>query len=121
MAAHVIEKKSPLGRTPPPIAFAVAVEIDRERRDQIKLSAEIRQRFVRPNRPDPSLDLEEIEQLGEERKFVDIQPQTGVAEMLEDEKKKTAAATEIKHRERRTAVQFQVLRAHDVETQPSFH
>ena len=115
MAAHIIEKKGPFGRAPPPIAFAVPVEIDRERRDQIKLSAEIRQRLVRPNRPDPALDLEEIEQLGEERKLVDIQSQTGVAEMLEDEKKKTAAATEIERRERRTAMQFQVLRAHDVE------
>ena len=41
--------------------------------------------------------------------------------MLEDEKKKTAAATEIEYRERLGAMQFQVLRAHDVEAQPSFH
>src|SRR5207248_6743895 len=115
MATHIIEKKGPLRRAPPPIAFAVAVEIDRERGDQIKLSAEIRQRLVRPNRPDPAIDLEESEQLGEERELVDIQSQAGVAEMLEDEKKKTAAATEIERRERRTAMQFQVLRAHDVE------
>src|SRR5205807_759827 len=57
----------------------------------------------------------------EERKLVDIQSQTCVAEMLEDEKKKTAAATEIEYRERLGAMQFQVLRAHDVEAQPSFH
>src|SRR5207302_3809622 len=109
------------GRVPPPIAFAVAVEIDRERCDQIKLSAEIRQRLVRPNRPDPALDLEEIEQLGEERELVDVDAQTGVAEMLEDKKKKTAAAAEVEHRERLGTMQFQVLRADDVEAQPSFH
>src|ERR1700674_1141880 len=121
MAAHIIEEKSPVGRSPPPNVFDITVEIDRESRDQIKLSAEIRQRLVRPNRPDPPLDLEEIEQLSEERELVDVQTQTGVAEMLEDEKKEAAAATQIEHGERRRVMQFQVLRPHDVETQPSFY
>lgn len=121
MAAQIIEEKSPLGRAPPPIAFALAVEIDRESRDQIKLSAEIRQRLIRPNRPDPPFDVEEIEQLGKEREFVDVQAQTGVPEMLEDENKETAAATEVEHRERPAPIQFQVLGADDVEAKPSFY
>jgi hypothetical protein len=41
--------------------------------------------------------------------------------MLENEKKETAAAAEVEDRERWTAMQFQVLRSHDVEAQPPFH
>ena len=121
MVLQIVEKKRPLFRAPPLLAAAFAVEIDRERGDQIELPPEIGQRFVRPNRPHLSLDVEEIEQLGEERKLVDVQTQTGVPEMPKNEKKETAAATEVEDRERRTAMEFQVLRPDDVVAQPTLH
>ena len=66
--------------------------------------AEIGQRLERPDRPKPPLDAKELEQPREERELVDIQTEAGVPELLENEEKKAAAATEIENRFRRTAV-----------------
>lgn len=121
MALEVVEKEGPLGWFPPPILFADAIEIDRERRDQIELPAQIGKRLVRLNSPNAALDLKEIEQLGEERKLIDVQTEAGVPEMLKHEEKESAAAAKIEDRLRRTTVQFQILRADDVQPEPALH
>ena len=114
MALEVVEKEGPLGRSPPPIALTFAVEIDRERGDQIELSAEIGKWLERLDRPNAALDPEKIEQLGEERELIDVQAEAGVPEVLKHEEKKSAPATEIEDRLRRRAVQFQILSANNV-------
>ena len=121
MSLEVVQKKSPFRWPPPPVALAFAVEVDRKRGDQIELSTEIWQRLEGANRPDPSLDSKEIEQLREERIYVDIQAQTRVPQLLEDEEEEPAPATEVEDRLWRAAVQFQILRAHNVQTQPSLY
>lgn len=121
MALEVVQKKSPFRWPPPPLALAFPVEVDRKRRDQIELSTEIWQRLVGTNRPDPSLDSKEIEQLRKEGKHVDIQTQTRVPQLLEDEEEKPAPATEVEDKLRRAAVQFQILRADNVQAKPSLH
>src|SRR3954468_61789 len=42
IASQVVEEKGPLGRTPPPVTFAV--KFDRKSRDQVELAARIWQR-----------------------------------------------------------------------------
>ena len=96
-------KKVPLRRSPPPISFALAIEIDRKRGDQIELSTEIGQRLVGPDRPDPPFDLEQIEQLREEGKLVDIQAQRRVSQVLKNKEEEPATAPEVEHRPRRSS------------------
>ena len=73
------------------------------------------------NRPDPSFDSKQIQQFPEEGKYVDIQTQTRMSQVTQDEEEESASATEVEDRLRRAAVQFQILRAHDVQAQPSLH
>ena len=121
MQFEVVEEEGPFRRAPPPIAPAGAIEIDGERRDQIELSSKIGQRFVRPDRPNPAFDAEQIEQLGEERELIDIQPEAAVPELLKNEEEEAAAAAEIEHGLRRAAMEFQILSADDVQPQPALH
>jgi len=121
MALKVLEEKSPLLRPPPPIALAFAIEVNRIRRDPIEPSTEIRQLLVRPDRPDPAFDVEEIEQLCEEREFVDIQAQRRVPQMLKHEGEEPSTAPQIEHRARRAAVQFQILGADNVQAKPTLY
>lgn len=121
MALEIVQKKSPLLRAPPPFAFAFAIEIDRERGDQIELASERGQRFVAPDRPDAPFDLKEIEQLRKKREHVDIETKSRVAQFLGNKKEEPASTTQIKDGLRRAAMQFQILGAADVEPQPSLH
>src|ERR1700730_14914591 len=121
MAPEVAQKKSPFRWPPPPFALAFPVEVYRKCADQIELSIEVWQRLVGANRPDPSFDSKEIKQLREERIHVDIQTQTRVPQLLQDEEEEPAPATEVEDRLRRAAMQFQILRAHNVQAQPSLH
>src|SRR5688500_12753882 len=121
MALQVIQKKGPLRWSPPPIALAFAIEIDGERGDQVELPAEIRQRLERPDRPQPALYLKEHEQPREERELINIQTEASVPELLGDEEKKAPAAAEVEHRFRRRPLQFQILRADEVQSQPALH
>lgn len=119
MAFQIVQEKFPLGRAPPPIAFAIAVEIDREGGDPIELAAEIGQWLEGLDRPDAALDVKQVQQPSEKRKLIDIQTKAGVPESLENEEKKAAAAAEIEDRLRPATVQLQVLRANDVQSQPA--
>jgi hypothetical protein len=98
VAIKIVEKKTPFGGFPPPITFALAVEVDRKGRDQIEFALEIGQRFMRPNGPDAPLNLKQIEQLREKWKLVDIQTERGMSEVLRDKKKKSAPATQVENR-----------------------
>lgn len=119
MALEIIEEKSPLGRAPPPVALAFTIEVDRKRSDQVKFSTQIGQRLAGTNGPDSALDLQEIQQFGEKRIDVDIEAQTAVPQLLEDEKEKTASATQVENRLGRATVHLQILRSDDVQAQPS--
>src|SRR5205085_7438797 len=89
---QLVKKERPFLRPPPPILFADPVKIDREGRHEVELPTEVRQRFERTDRPDAALDTKQIEQLGKQRERIDVQAETGVSELLQDEEKKTAAA-----------------------------
>src|SRR6478672_11128512 len=121
MAFQVVEEEGPFFGTPPPVLFADAVEIDRERGDEIELSPEIRQRLERLDRPHAALDLKQIQQLPEERKLIDVQPEALMPELLQNEEKEPAAAPEIQDGFRRTTMQLQVLRPDDIQAQPAAH
>jgi hypothetical protein len=77
MPFEIVDEKGPL-LWAPPILFAEAVEIDRERGDEIEFSTEVGQRLERPDSPDAALDAEETEKLGEERELVDVQTEAGM-------------------------------------------
>src|ERR1051325_8582867 len=116
MPLQIFKEKRPFGWSPPPIALTIAVEIDRKGGDEIEFSSQVRQRLKGVDGPEPSLDVEKVSELREERKYVDIDPQRGMTQRLGDEKEESSAAAEIENRLGRTAMQFQVLGALNVET-----
>ena len=68
-----------------------------KRGDQIKLPAEVRQRFKCGDPVIPAIDSEELDQAVEHRDSSDIQTEAMMPEGLGDKEKKSTATTDIQN------------------------
>ncbi len=113
-------KEIPFSFAPTPIIFPATLKCGREGSNQVKLPAEIRQLFKADHLVNYSIDAEKIDQLIEDRDPAEIKPEAAVPEGLGDEKKETAATTDIQNILRRKPLQAEILRSPDIDPKPLF-
>ena len=97
MAFQVGEKKIPLGLAPSPGIFPAAMKGRGERRYQIELPSEIRQRLKPRNLVNGAVDPQEIDQAIEKRNVVHVETKAIVTESLRDIEEEAAAAANIQN------------------------
>ena len=97
MSLEIRDKKIPFLGTPPPRIFPAAVKRGGKCGDQIKLPAEVWQRFKCGDPVIPAIDSKELDQAVEDRDASDIETEAMMSESLGDEEKKSAAATDVQN------------------------
>ena len=121
MLLEVVQKKFPFVRGPAAAFIRVAIERRRKRGDQIKLSAEIGQRFERADAPGQPVDSEQLDQLVGEWIIADVESDTGMAGLLRQKQKETGPTSEIENLFWFGTVQFQFLNPRQIDRQPVFN
>ena len=95
------------------------MERGRKGGDQIKFPAKIRQRLKSLDAPDFSLDTKKIDKLIANRVVAHVNADAGVAELLGNEQKETAAAAEIQNLPWTGSIEAQSPDARDVSFEPA--
>ena len=75
----------------------IKIKVGRERRDPIELLTEIGQRFECIDPINHSRNSEQLQQFAKQGNALDVEAQNGVAEVLEDEQKESAATPQVEY------------------------
>ena len=75
----------------------IEIKIDRERRDPIELFPEIGERLECIDPIHESRNFKQFQQFAKQGNALHIEAQDGVAEVLQNEQKESAAATQVQH------------------------
>ena len=118
VSLQVVQEKIPFRRSPAFLRRMVKIEIDRECRDPIERLTEIRQRLVCIDSANDSLNSEQLQQFAEQRNALDIEAQHGMTQILQDEQKESAAATQVEDAFGRRAMKIQILHPFTIQSQP---
>src|SRR5437588_10677785 len=101
---QIAKQEIPFTRSPTGIGGAIAIKADRKCSNPIELLLKIRQRLKRFDPENRPWHSEDFEQFPEKRRFVDVQAENGMIEVLQYEQEKSATTTEIEHALRRSAM-----------------
>ena len=87
MTLQIVQEKIPFRRAPKPFPGIVQIKIDRECGDPLEFLAEIWQRLECFDLPHNARHVENIEQLSEKRRLVDVEAKDGMPSLFRMNKK----------------------------------
>src|SRR2546423_6290222 len=111
---EISEKEVPFIDPPDITTLDIDIKSSGKRGNQIEFATKVGQRFERKNRVDDAFDLKQLNEIGKDRRFANVQPQTAVAKSLANKQKESATAANIENCLWRRTVELQVLRSLNV-------